>query len=143
MTARLRKLTAKNATISAVAALRHGVAAVDGSEKTHVPDSSDVRSVMAKVGRAHGEELVSFWQCLGFVEWAKIAKFALHAGVPLSTTELAVSGRDLMEELGRGPGPWLGDCLKFLLEQVLAEPSVDNKDVLLKMAAAEFGVAKP
>lgn len=52
---------------------------------------------------------------------------------PLSVGDLAVDGRDL---IGRGlkPGPHFGRILDALLDQVLADPGRNRKDVLLEEA---------
>lgn len=65
----------------------------------------------------------------------------LAAGDALSVRDLAIDGHDLMRELGRQPGPWLGEVLGQLLEQVTAEPAKNERQALL--AAARSLVAKP
>jgi len=49
--------------------------------------------------------------------------------------DLAVNGRDLME-IGFKPGPALGDVLQKLLESVIEEPSLNERDILLKKASS-------
>ncbi len=46
---------------------------------------------------------------------------------------LAVNGKDLVG-LGFNPGPGLGKALSALLDKVIEDPSLNEKDVLLKMA---------
>jgi tRNA nucleotidyltransferase (CCA-adding enzyme) len=64
----------------------------------------------------------------------------LHNAVPddaaLSTRELAVSGKDLMDALGRPPGPWLGSCLDALLEAVIEVPGDNTRARLVELARA-------
>jgi tRNA nucleotidyltransferase (CCA-adding enzyme) len=50
----------------------------------------------------------------------------LAARPPLSLGELAVDGRALIEIVGAGPGPWVGEALRHLLERVLEEPSLNG-----------------
>ena len=58
----------------------------------------------------------------------------LEAGVALDLHGLAVDGSDLMAELGMQPGPGLGRLLDWLLERVIAEPSVNTREGLLDLA---------
>ena len=58
----------------------------------------------------------------------------LAAGVALDLHGLAVDGSDLMTELGMAPGPGLGRLLDWLLERVIAEPSVNTREGLLDLA---------
>lgn len=51
----------------------------------------------------------------------------------LQIRDLAVDGHDLMA-LGYAPGPKLGQCQKYLLEQVLSEEVPNEKDALLEKA---------
>ena len=54
--------------------------------------------------------------------------------VPLSTSQLAIDGHDLMKELDVQPGPILGGILNALLAEVLDDPSKNTKEYLLKRA---------
>jgi len=53
------------------------------------------------------------------------------AGVPLSLADLEVDGTDLMVELDRPGGPWLGALLERLLDVVTDEPHRNTKRQLL------------
>jgi poly(A) polymerase/tRNA nucleotidyltransferase (CCA-adding enzyme) len=53
---------------------------------------------------------------------------------PLQPGELAIDGRHLLAELGIGPGPLVGDLLRGLLEAVLDDPSLNQRDRLLSLA---------
>ncbi len=52
----------------------------------------------------------------------------------LSTKELAVTGRDLMQELTLTPGPEVGKLLDRLLEAALEAPAVNTREQLLAQA---------
>jgi tRNA nucleotidyltransferase (CCA-adding enzyme) len=52
----------------------------------------------------------------------------------LKITDLAVTGEDIMKELGIQPGKQLGAILKHLLELVLDEPILNKKEDLLRLA---------
>ena len=48
----------------------------------------------------------------------------------LKVTDLAVGGADVMEVLGCKPGPIIGDVLRALLERVLDDASLNDRDTL-------------
>ena len=58
----------------------------------------------------------------------------LAADVALDRSDLAVNGRDLIEELGIEPGPRLGRILDELLERVVADPELNERPTLLLLA---------
>ena len=45
-----------------------------------------------------------------------------------------INGRDLMTELAMKPGPRIGKVLEALLELVLAEPELNERETLLRLA---------
>lgn len=53
---------------------------------------------------------------------------------PFDTTDLAIDGHDLMQELNIKPGPIIGKILNQLLELVLENPELNEKSALLKEA---------
>lgn len=53
---------------------------------------------------------------------------------PLSIGELALSGKELLAELGLTPGPQVGALLAGLLEEVLVDPSCNERATLLARA---------
>jgi tRNA nucleotidyltransferase (CCA-adding enzyme) len=54
---------------------------------------------------------------------SKTAEDVLRARAPLTTQELALDGRAVMQILGAGPGPHVGEALRHLLDRVLADPA--------------------
>jgi hypothetical protein len=46
---------------------------------------------------------------------------------------LAVNGADVMRVLGVGPGPQVGRVLARLLERVLDDPALNQKDTLERL----------
>lgn len=54
---------------------------------------------------------------------------------PISVGDLAIDGSDLMEA-GVAPGPRLGNVLKELLEAVLDDPALNQRDRLLELVRA-------
>jgi tRNA nucleotidyltransferase (CCA-adding enzyme) len=53
----------------------------------------------------------------------------------LRVGDLAVDGRDVMESLGIGPGPAVGEALEVLLDEVLEEPGRNTRERLLARMA--------
>jgi tRNA nucleotidyltransferase (CCA-adding enzyme) len=60
----------------------------------------------------------------------------LARGVPLALSDLAVDGRDLLDELGLPPGPVIGRLLERLLDSVVADPERNRRELLLPDARA-------
>jgi putative nucleotidyltransferase with HDIG domain len=56
----------------------------------------------------------------------------LAAKAPLSVSDLAVTGGDVMAALGEGPGPRVGEVLRSLLELVLDDPELNTRERLLE-----------
>lgn len=52
----------------------------------------------------------------------------------VSLKTLAVTGRDLMEQAGMSPGKELGEMLKKLLEMVIDDPLLNEKEILINKA---------
>lgn len=58
----------------------------------------------------------------------------LSSGAPLTLKELAVSGSDLMQHARIEKGPRVGKVLARLLEEVLKDPSKNDRETLLRLA---------
>jgi tRNA nucleotidyltransferase/poly(A) polymerase len=63
-------------------------------------------------------------------------RVAAVANDPLEAHHLAVTGDDLVTELGIPPGPRIGRLLAGLLEAVLEDPALNSRDRLLELARA-------
>ena len=59
----------------------------------------------------------------------------------LTIKELAISGKELME-LGMKPGPQIGDVLKNLLDKVLDEPELNEREQLIKLVKEDMQCMK-
>ena len=70
----------------------------------------------------------------GRIEGVLAAKAALTLG------DLKVDGKDVMRELGLPPGPRVGEVLGWLLEQVVEEPSLNERERLLRRAREAFSI---
>jgi tRNA nucleotidyltransferase (CCA-adding enzyme) len=62
-------------------------------------------------------------------------------GAALGTKDLAITGHDVMQKLGVPPGRIIGRVLDKLLERVLDEPSLNQRDVLLGLVEKCAGEA--
>ena len=56
----------------------------------------------------------------------------------LEVKDLAVNGSDLMEVLNINPSPTVGKILKILLEDVLEQPSHNERVYLLGLSALQY-----
>ncbi|HWI52986.1 MAG TPA: HD domain-containing protein [Symbiobacteriaceae bacterium] len=59
----------------------------------------------------------------------------LKEDAALRVTDLAVSGDDVLQIFGRGPGPYVGEVLRQLLDEVADDPSLNRRDWLLTRLA--------
>jgi tRNA nucleotidyltransferase (CCA-adding enzyme) len=57
----------------------------------------------------------------------------------LTVRELEVSGHDVMQQLGIGPGPRVGEILEALLERVIEDPTLNRRETLLELAGRVTG----
>ncbi len=93
-------------------------------EDLYVLNEADVRGK----GRDCTADLLALEQLKAHV------KKVLDAGDALSVRDLKVNGRDLIAELGLKPGPILGEILEALLEAVVADPALNERQTLLALA---------
>ncbi len=61
----------------------------------------------------------------------------LRRSPPLSVRDLALDGRAVAEALGTGPGPRVGEALRYLLDRVLEQPE-QNEPERLRAALREW-----
>jgi tRNA nucleotidyltransferase (CCA-adding enzyme) len=114
------------------------------------PDGSahERRRWLARVGPAHLRDLARVWCAQERVEHAlgttrpvdavaswRALRRELRARPPLTVGDLAVDGSDLIRS-GLKPGPRFGRILDGLLERVLEDPSANQRETLLELAAA-------
>ncbi|HTZ50668.1 MAG TPA: HD domain-containing protein [Spirochaetia bacterium] len=70
----------------------------------------------------------------GLSDFAHRVDSVLSADRALTISSLAVNGRDVMERLGLPPGPKVGVILQELLQSVLEDPALNNREKLLEIA---------
>ncbi len=104
-----------------------------------------VRRLAARVGEGHLDALIALRRAdqagmcpdnaggypQRLAEFAARVREVLEGAKALTVRELAVDGRDVMERLGIAPGPAVGAVLAQLLETVLDDPSLNERERLL------------
>ena len=137
----LQRLHAPRATIEAVEVLvRHHMFSVD-------PDATGaaIRRFIKRVGVDHVDALLQLRRAddIGsgrpgdspsLVAFRARIEAELAAEAALDRYALKIDGTDLMRELGLGPGPRLGRVLEELVEQVIADPALNEAPTLLLLA---------
>ncbi len=123
----LRRLKASNAEIDRTTALVAGPPTPDGA------DESTVRRWLARVGKASEDLVTVATISSGRVpDWAGTMRRVQERGDPLTRSDLAITGSDLLS-LGI-TGPRVGEILSHLLDRVLENPALNARDALLAMA---------
>jgi tRNA nucleotidyltransferase/poly(A) polymerase len=117
----------------------------------YTPDWTDaaVRRFVRRVGRDRLPLLLALRRAdnaaSGAVEPATggidelVARIGAAGAEPTEIRHLALDGDDLQRELGLAPGPAIGRLLDALMEAVLDDPSINERDRLLALARARLG----
>jgi tRNA nucleotidyltransferase (CCA-adding enzyme) len=110
--------------------------------------ASDLRRWVAATGRSEWRDFLRVAQARWRADGAtpgRASLFGLHRrGIrtayrdPIAMGDLAVDGSDLME-IGIAPGPRLGALLKHLLDAVLEDPALNQREALLAIARKQEG----
>ena len=82
---------------------------------------------MAKSDKAKAEKLQAVLAAKTLLE------DIIAAGEPVKISDLAISGRDVMKELGIGPSAAVGEHLQYLMEQVIADPAANTYENLVDL----------
>ncbi|MGE0871772.1 MAG: CCA tRNA nucleotidyltransferase [Kofleriaceae bacterium] len=94
-----------------------------------------VRRLFAAVGRDHASTALAVWRAMQpSSPLIATAEQILRERHPLAVKELAVTGKDIMDELEIAPGPILGRTLAAILERVLDQPELNTREQLLGVA---------
>ena len=126
----LRRLKFSNEELAAAAVL----VGAAGASCVRSWTDADVRRLLADVTRPHAAAAAALWRADGAGDLAARAAAILDRGDPLSASDLAVTGKDLMKALAMAPGPALGRLLAALLNEVLEDPSLNTREGLLAAA---------
>lgn len=108
-----------------------------------------VRRWMKRIGRAAIDDLLALHRAdtlgkgrdaaseLESIEELRSRIAAVDAaGSALSTRDLAVSGKDVLQTLGIAPGRRVGEILETLLDEVIEDPTRNEHDVLIERIRA-------
>jgi hypothetical protein len=90
-----------------------------------------MRRAVAALGRAHLEGVLHVLELSP--DHARAIERACE-GAALAVDELVVQGRDLIAAGIMSAGPQVGQRLRFLLDRVLVDPSLNEREVLLGLA---------
>lgn len=112
-----------------------------------VSDSA-IRRMVSRIGVAHMGDLIQVRRADRLasgkregdlspetVYLLKQAERVLAGDAALKVTDLAVTGEDVLQIFGRPPGPYVGEALQQLLDEVLEEPSRNTREHLLARLA--------
>jgi tRNA nucleotidyltransferase (CCA-adding enzyme) len=103
---------------------------------------AEVRRWAAGLGRARVPEALALATAEGLDPATRAhVEGVLEAHPPLSVRELALGGQAVMESLGVGPSPLVGEATRWLLEQVLEDPR-RNTEAALREALLGWAGAK-
>ncbi len=102
-------------------------------EETLPTEPGPMRHFLHELGPRYFEELYAVRRALGTENEASYAQYLAQRDCPLEIRDLAVGGRDLMEQGISGPA--VGAVLSALLERVLDEPGLNRRESLLELSA--------
>jgi tRNA nucleotidyltransferase (CCA-adding enzyme) len=105
---------------------------------------ADVRRWAAALGRERVADALTLAAAPGWTAAPEVRSHVervLAERPPLGVRELALGGREVMEELGVGPSPVVGEATRWLLEAVLEDPG-RNTEAALREALRSWSRAK-
>jgi tRNA nucleotidyltransferase (CCA-adding enzyme) len=104
----------------------------------HFPDipqwtDEEVRRGLARIDASRRASAIGLWRSEQPENRELIdrAQQTLDARTPLAVGDLAISGKDLMNELAIKPGPAFGRLLALALDYVLEDPARNTRETLL------------
>jgi tRNA nucleotidyltransferase (CCA-adding enzyme) len=124
--------------------------AMDASIRDGRPNDATVRRWVANIGRTKTPTFFTLWAALWRARLSQAPDAALGDRVdevvtrastiayrdPISLDDLALDGDDL-RAAGVAPGPEMGKSLKRLLDAVVADPSLNTRDALMRLLNEE------
>ena len=118
-------------------ALAAALAAVGSAARITTWTEPTVRRLLADLGRARIATAIDLWRASGATALPDIATAIAARGDALALGDLAITGKDLMDNLGMAPGRAIGQTLTALLDRVLDEPALNTQAQLLALASAQ------
>ncbi len=107
-----------------------------------------VRRMMQRIGLEHMNDLIQVRRADRIASGKRVGDLShetihllqqmerlLKEDAALKVTDLKVDGHDVMRIFGRPPGPYVGEVLQRLLEEVTEDPSLNQRDRLLQRLA--------
>jgi len=96
----------------------------------------EIRTLFSRIGRERAPAAIALWRADAPSNTAVVAEAEriVRERHPLSAKDLAITGKQLMDELGLAPGPVVGRLLGLLLDRVLVEPELNTHAQLLSLA---------
>jgi len=70
----------------------------------------------------------------GLAEFSQRVKDVMESGRAFTLSKLAVDGNDIMKDIGLSPGPQVGVILNELLQSVLEDPGLNEREKLMEIA---------
>jgi hypothetical protein len=96
------------------------------------PTASDARRFLNRVAPEHLVDLYPFWS----PDIVGLFEAVLGEQPPLSLRDLAVTGQDVIDALGVRGGPQVGRTLQELMNAVLENPALNDRETLLEIIEA-------
>lgn len=107
---------------------------------------SAVRRFLRRVGRENSEELLALARADVLAKGRPVEnelqaierlreriQAVLEAGSALRVNQLAINGHDIMQHLDLQPGPMIGKILERILEQVIENPELNQRERLFEL----------
>ena len=108
-------------------------------EPESIVDSADVRRFVSHVGEDIVDELLDLMRARELTkchELIRKVKEERNSGCPFTVGELAIGGADVMEALKTPGGPRVGAILQDILERVIEDPELNERDKLLELLSS-------
>lgn len=106
------------------------------------------RRLAGRAGRAHAADIAALWHAdvvaqadapAGESTAATLLATAAKAPDPVTVSELAISGGEVMRIANLAPGPAIGQILSLALERVIEDPAQNTPERLRELVAAAAG----
>lgn len=139
----LSRLKFDNATINKVSAIIYDHLVLNVN---YMPTDGEIKRLLIRVGSENiftlfelqKADINSLWDPIPFLKKVDYisdrVKLILENSEPLYIKDLAVTGYDLITHLNIKPGKTIGKILTFLLESVLDDKNLNDKETLLEIA---------
>lgn len=112
----------------------------------NMPSDGDIKRLLSRVKPENiftlfdlqRADINSLWDPIPFLKKVdyisdKVTLF-IQNKEPLYIKDLAITGSDLIKELNIKPGKLIGELLAALIQQVIDDPSLNNKETLIKIS---------